>query len=61
VADLQPAGEALVLVLRGPAGERLVPFAAPFVRAVDREHGRLVLDPPVEADAAARASAGERA
>jgi 16S rRNA processing protein RimM len=61
VADLQPAGEAPVLVLRGPAGERLVPFAEPFVRAVDREHGRLVLDPPEDADDAAHGAAGGRA
>jgi 16S rRNA processing protein RimM len=58
VVDLMPAGEAPVLVVRGPAGERLVPFAAAFVRSVDRAGGRLVLDPPRDAEEPARERRG---
>jgi 16S rRNA processing protein RimM len=41
VADLMETGAALVLVVRGADGERLVPFAEPFIRAVDLPAGRL--------------------
>jgi 16S rRNA processing protein RimM len=50
VVDLMPAGEAPVLVVRGPSGEQLIPFAAAFVRSVDRAGGRLVVLPPEAAE-----------
>ena len=45
VADLLETGAALVLVVRGTDGEteRLVPFAEPFIVAVEPEQGRLVV------------------
>jgi ribosomal 30S subunit maturation factor RimM len=38
--------EARVLVVRGPGGETLLPFAAGFVRSVDLARGRLVTKRP---------------
>ncbi|TDC74246.1 ribosome maturation factor RimM [Actinomadura sp. 7K507] len=35
-----------LLVVRGPAGEKLVPFVAALVPEVDVPGGRLVIDPP---------------
>jgi len=52
VADLMETGAALVLVVRGPDGERLVPFAEPFIRAVDLPAGRLRVSLPETIDAA---------
>lgn len=47
VADVLPTGaEAVVLVVRGPRGESLIPLAAPFVTRVDLPGGRLVAAPP---------------
>ncbi len=43
---LETGGEARVLVVRGEQGETLVPFAAAFVRDVDLERRRLVVDRP---------------
>jgi 16S rRNA processing protein RimM len=43
VVDLSETGAAPVLVVQGPAGERLVPFAEPFIRAVNIAEGRLVV------------------
>jgi 16S rRNA processing protein RimM len=43
VADLIETGAALVLVVRDGGAERLVPFAEPFIRAVDLAHGRLIV------------------
>jgi hypothetical protein len=43
VADILKTGAgADVLVVKGPAGESLVPLVASFVRQVDLERGRLV-------------------
>ena len=43
VADvLTNAGDAPVLVVRGPRGETMIPLADMFVRSVDLEGGRLV-------------------
>jgi 16S rRNA processing protein RimM len=48
---METGGEAPVLVVRGENGEeRLVPFAAPFVRRVDPGAGRLVLEAPEPAE-----------
>ncbi|MCX5732256.1 MAG: ribosome maturation factor RimM [Deltaproteobacteria bacterium] len=44
VEELFVTGGVDVLVVRGPGGERLVPLA-PYV-TVDRERGRVVVDPP---------------
>jgi 16S rRNA processing protein RimM len=44
VSALLETGGVDVLVVRGPRGERLVPLA-PYVE-VDREAGRIVVDPP---------------
>lgn len=43
---LETGGEASVLVVRGPAGEVLVPLAEAFVREVDLAAGRLVVSLP---------------
>ena len=42
---LETGGDAQVLVVRGPAGETLLPFAAGFVTAVDLAGGRIVARP----------------
>jgi 16S rRNA processing protein RimM len=48
---METGGEAPVLVVRGARGEeRLVPFAAPFVKRVDPGAGRLVLEVPEPAE-----------
>jgi 16S rRNA processing protein RimM len=39
---METGAEARVLVLRGPEGELLVPFAADFVKSVDLAGGRIV-------------------
>jgi 16S rRNA processing protein RimM len=47
VADvLETGAEARVLVVRGEQGETLVPFAAAFVKDVDLERRRLVIERP---------------
>jgi 16S rRNA processing protein RimM len=47
VEDVVETGaEARVLVVRGPGGETLLPFASAFVRAVDLARGRLVARRP---------------
>jgi 16S rRNA processing protein RimM len=46
VADLLETGAATVLVIRGPAGESLIPMAEPFLRTVDLAAGRLVVAVP---------------
>jgi len=43
VADLLETGAPLVLVVRGEGAERLLPFAEPFILAVEPEQGRLVV------------------
>jgi 16S rRNA processing protein RimM len=43
IEDLWETGAALVLVVRGAGGERLVPFAEPFIVAVEPERGRIVV------------------
>jgi 16S rRNA processing protein RimM len=43
---LTNAGDAPVLVIRGAAGETLIPLADAFVRSVDLERGRLVAARP---------------
>jgi 16S rRNA processing protein RimM len=44
VAEVMETGaETRVLVVRGPAGETLLPFAADFVKAVDLAGGRIVV------------------
>ena len=45
VADVLHHGQDL-LVVKGPGGERLVPFVAALVPEVDVPGGRLVIDPP---------------
>ena len=45
VTDVLHHGQDL-LVIRGPAGETLVPFVAAIVPEVDVPGGRLVIDPP---------------
>ncbi|OLT21382.1 ribosome maturation factor RimM [Actinomadura sp. CNU-125] len=45
VTDVLHHGQDL-LVVRGPGGERLVPFVAALVPEVDVPGGRLVIDPP---------------
>jgi 16S rRNA processing protein RimM len=52
VEDLLETGAALVLVVRGADGERLVPFAESFVRQVDLAAGRLVVELLETVDAA---------
>jgi len=43
---METGAETRVLVVRGPAGETLVPFADAFVKSVDRAGGRIVIAPP---------------
>lgn len=43
---METGAETRVLVVRGPAGETLVPFAAAFVKSVDVAAGRMVIAPP---------------
>ena len=43
---VETGAEARVLVVRGPGGETLLPFAAGFVRPVDLARGRLVAQRP---------------
>ena len=43
---VETGAEARVLVVRGPGGETLLPFAAGFVRSVDLARGRLVTKRP---------------
>jgi 16S rRNA processing protein RimM len=43
---VETGAEARVLVVRGPGGETLLPFAADFVRVVDLARGRLVAQRP---------------
>jgi 16S rRNA processing protein RimM len=51
-ADLMETGGASpVLVVRGPAGELLVPLAEDFVRSVDLAAGRMVVAVPETVDA----------
>lgn len=45
VADVLHHGQDL-LIVRGPGGEKLVPFVAALVPEVDVPGGRLVIDPP---------------
>lgn len=47
---MDTGGEAPVLVVRGEAGEILVPFAEPFVKRVDRGAGLLVMEAPEPAE-----------
>ena len=49
---LETGAEAEVLVVVGQGGELLVPLATEFVIRVDLESGRIVVEPPVMADAA---------
>lgn len=42
---LETGGDRLVLVVRGPRGEALVPFVEPFVRSIDREARRITIRP----------------
>jgi 16S rRNA processing protein RimM len=51
VADLIETGAALVLVVRGPEGERLIPLAEPFIRRVDLAAKLLVVSLPETVDA----------
>ncbi|HSD66198.1 MAG TPA: ribosome maturation factor RimM [Vicinamibacteria bacterium] len=39
---METGAETRVLVVRGPEGETLLPFASDFVKAVDPAHGRIV-------------------
>ncbi len=48
---LETGGEAAVLVVWGPGGETLVPLADAFVRAVDLDGGRVVVQVPELVDA----------
>lgn len=48
---LRTGGGADVLVVRGAAGETLIPLAADFVQNVDLEAGRVVVRPPEYVDA----------
>lgn len=43
---METTGDARVLIVRGDGGETLVPFAADFVRSVDLERARIVIEPP---------------
>lgn len=43
---METAAETRVLVVRGPQGETLLPFAAAFVKAVDVAQGRIVAERP---------------
>jgi 16S rRNA processing protein RimM len=48
---METASETRVLVVRGPGGETLLPFAAAFVRSVDTAGGRIVAVRPEYAGA----------
>jgi len=48
---LETGGASPVLVVRGPAGELLVPLAEDFVRRVDLEAGTMVVAVPETVDA----------
>jgi 16S rRNA processing protein RimM len=48
---METGGENRVLVVRGPGGETLLPFAASFVEAVDLERGRITARRPEYAGA----------
>jgi ribosomal 30S subunit maturation factor RimM len=43
---METGGEAKVLVVRGPEGETLLPFAGRFVKAVDLAAGSIVVERP---------------
>ena len=43
---METGAENRVLVVRGPGGETLLPFAASFVRSVELEHGRILARRP---------------
>jgi 16S rRNA processing protein RimM len=51
---LETGGGAVVLVVRGPGGERLIPLAAPFIDSVEPHNGRLVARAPETAESHAR-------
>ena len=52
VDDVMETGaENRVLVVRGPGGETLLPFAASFVKSVELEHGRILARRPEYASA----------
>ncbi len=51
VAEVMETGGAAVLVVRGTGGETLVPLADAFVRAVDLDGGRVVVQVPELVDA----------
>jgi 16S rRNA processing protein RimM len=51
VADLMETGATVVLVVRGSAGETLIPLAEAFVRTVDLAAGRLVVEIPETVEA----------
>ena len=52
VAEVMETGaETRVLVVRGPGGETLLPFAASFVKSVELEHGRILARRPEYASA----------
>jgi 16S rRNA processing protein RimM len=44
VEALFETGETSVMVVRGRQGEAMIPFVAEYVKAVDREAGRIVVD-----------------
>jgi 16S rRNA processing protein RimM len=46
VEEILTAGEAPVLVVRGPRGETMVPLAESFIRSVDLAAGRVVVVVP---------------
>ena len=46
VSYVQPGPAQDLLVLDTPAGERLIPFVAEIVTAVDLDAGRVTVDPP---------------
>ena len=48
---METGAETRVLVVRGPEGETLLPFAAGFVKAVDLAHGRILVSRPEYAGA----------
>jgi ribosomal 30S subunit maturation factor RimM len=52
VADILETGAVPVLVVRGGAGESLIPLAEAFVRRVDLVGGRMVVAIPETVDAA---------
>ena len=48
---METGAETRVLVVRGPGGETLLPFASGFVKAVDLAHGRILARRPEYAGA----------